>query len=90
MKLGPYCESCLRGAEPLLDDLISSSVGAQFGMVSWERLPENEYDALVHAVQEGPVGISVAASDWLSCLIASNANLLEEVGCSILILVAQV
>jgi len=54
----------VEGAEPLLDDLISSSVGAQFGMVSWERLPENEYDALVHAVQEGPVGISVAASDW--------------------------
>jgi len=45
-------------------ELASSSPGAQFGMMSWERLPENEYSDLLHAVQEGPVGISVAASDW--------------------------
>jgi len=42
----------------------TSMPGAQFGMLSWERLPENEYSALLHAVQDGPVGISVAASNW--------------------------
>jgi len=42
----------------------SSPQGAQFGMMSWERLPENKYDALLLALQDGPVGISVAASDW--------------------------
>lgn len=42
----------------------SSSPGAQFGMLSWERLPENKYEDLLHAVQDGPVGISVAASNW--------------------------
>jgi cathepsin L len=38
--------------------------GSQFGMLGWERLPENDYSAMLHALQEGPVGISVAASDW--------------------------
>lgn len=42
----------------------ASSPGAQFGMMSWERLPENKYDDLLQALQDGPVGISVAASDW--------------------------
>jgi len=38
--------------------------GTQFGMLGWERLPENDYSAMLHALQDGPVGISVAASDW--------------------------
>lgn len=42
----------------------ASAPGALFGMTSWERLPENKYDALLQALQDGPVGISVAASDW--------------------------
>lgn len=41
-----------------------SSPGAQFGMLSWKRLPENKYQDLLHALQDGPVGISVAASNW--------------------------
>jgi cathepsin L len=42
----------------------SSSPAMQFGMIGWERLPENSYDAILHALQDGPIGISVAASDW--------------------------
>jgi cathepsin L len=42
----------------------SSMPGSKFGMKSWERLPENEYPALLRALQDGPVGISVAGSNW--------------------------
>jgi len=45
-------------------ELVSSSPGARVGMLGWERLPENKYDDLLRAVQDGPVGISIAASDW--------------------------
>jgi cathepsin L len=36
----------------------------QFGMHGWERLPANDYKAVLQALQDGPVGVSVAASDW--------------------------
>lgn len=32
--------------------------------VSWERLPENQYEPLMMALMEGVVAVSVAASDW--------------------------
>lgn len=39
--------------------------GLAFGMRGWEKLPENRYEPLLRAVVEhGPVGVSVAASDW--------------------------
>jgi len=38
--------------------------GASFGMTGWERLSENAYEPLLLALQDGPVGVSVAASDW--------------------------
>lgn len=57
----PLEESVVGATGPVHD---MQMPGAQFGMMSWERLPENEYSALLHAVQDGPVGISVAASNW--------------------------
>jgi len=56
----PLEESVAGATEPVSE----SMPGSQFGMLSWERLPENEYAALLHALQDGPVGISVAASNW--------------------------
>lgn len=59
--------SVTRSSLPEEDDaswLDTSPAGAAFGMMSWERLPENKYDDLLIALQDGPVGISVAASDW--------------------------
>lgn len=62
-----------REAEALTLDLISSgkrsvkrfSRGAAVGMSGWERLPENRYKPVLRALVElGPVGVSVAASDW--------------------------
>jgi len=42
-----------------------TSPGVKFGMVAWERLPENKYAPLLQAVVEhGPVAVSVAASTW--------------------------
>eukprot|EP00416_Gambierdiscus_australes_P025433 CAMPEP_0171063522 /NCGR_PEP_ID=MMETSP0766_2-20121228/5710_1 /TAXON_ID=439317 /ORGANISM="Gambierdiscus australes, Strain CAWD 149" /LENGTH=405 /DNA_ID=CAMNT_0011519445 /DNA_START=78 /DNA_END=1295 /DNA_ORIENTATION=+ len=39
--------------------------GLQFGMLGWERLPENGYEALLRATAEhGPVGVSVSARSW--------------------------
>lgn len=39
--------------------------GALFGMKAWERLKENDYESLMHAVWErGPVAVSVAAHGW--------------------------
>lgn len=41
--------------------------GATFGMIGWERLPENSYEALMRAVAErGPVAVSASASSWYS------------------------
>jgi len=41
--------------------------GKKFGLRAWERLPENDYEALIRAVAErGPVAVSVAASTWQS------------------------
>jgi len=42
-----------------------TSPGVKFGMIGWERLPENKYAPLLQAVvQHGPVAVSVAASNW--------------------------
>jgi len=43
-----------------------ASPAASFGMTSWERLPENKYEPLLEALQDGPVGVSVSASTWFS------------------------
>jgi len=43
----------------------SSDAGPKFGMMGWERLPENIYTPLLRAVAEhGPVGVSVDAGPW--------------------------
>jgi len=42
----------------------SSNGGGAFGMTGWEKLAENKYEPLLLALQDGPVGVSVAASDW--------------------------
>lgn len=44
--------------------LVGGGGGLAFGMTGWEKLPENEYDPLLQALQDGPVGVSVAASEW--------------------------
>jgi len=45
----------------------SEQGGIAFGMHSWEKLPENKYEPLRRALVEyGPVGVSVAANEWLS------------------------
>lgn len=45
----------------------SSSGGVALGLKGWERLPENEYMPLMHAVAEtGPVAVSVGAREWHS------------------------
>mmetsp|Transcript_34165 Transcript_34165/g.66120 ORF Transcript_34165/g.66120 Transcript_34165/m.66120 type:complete len:415 (+) Transcript_34165:85-1329(+) len=42
------------------------SPGLALGMRAWERLPENNYYALMRAVSDlGPVAVSVAAKDWM-------------------------
>jgi len=39
--------------------------GLAVGLHGWERLPENEYEPLMHALVElGPVAVSVAADEW--------------------------
>jgi len=41
-----------------------------FGLVGWERLPENKYEPLMRAVVErGPVAVSVAATAWSSYIL---------------------
>mmetsp|Transcript_56246 Transcript_56246/g.111797 ORF Transcript_56246/g.111797 Transcript_56246/m.111797 type:complete len:405 (-) Transcript_56246:84-1298(-) len=41
------------------------SPGKAAGIKAWERLPQNDYSALMNAVvQHGPVAISAAASGW--------------------------
>lgn len=43
----------------------SLSAGVALGLKGWERLPENEYQPLVHAVaHQGPVAVSVGADEW--------------------------
>jgi cathepsin L len=44
----------------------SVSTGQALGMVGWEKLQENAYEPLLLALQDGPVGVSVAAGDWFS------------------------
>eukprot|EP00930_Biecheleria_cincta_P014195 TRINITY_DN12314_c1_g1_i1.p1 TRINITY_DN12314_c1_g1~~TRINITY_DN12314_c1_g1_i1.p1 ORF type:complete len:415 (+),score=81.12 TRINITY_DN12314_c1_g1_i1:75-1319(+) len=42
-----------------------ADAGPKFGMIGWERLPENKYAPLLRAVAEhGPVGVSVDATIW--------------------------
>lgn len=59
----------VRRSGPAQEDLSLGSTdaglrGMSFGMLGWERLPENHYESLQRALQDGPVGVSVAASDW--------------------------
>jgi len=43
------------------------SPGRALGMLAWERLPENNYYALMRAVSDlGPVAVSVAAKGWMN------------------------
>lgn len=37
---------------------------SEFGMTGFRKLPSNEYLPLMEALLDGPVGVSVAASDW--------------------------
>lgn len=41
-----------------------SGGGIALGMTGWDKLPENEYEPLLLALQDGPVGVSVAANEW--------------------------
>eukprot|EP00746_Dinoflagellata_sp_MGD_P005638 gnl/MRDRNA2_/MRDRNA2_110928_c0_seq1.p1 gnl/MRDRNA2_/MRDRNA2_110928_c0~~gnl/MRDRNA2_/MRDRNA2_110928_c0_seq1.p1 ORF type:complete len:385 (+),score=71.36 gnl/MRDRNA2_/MRDRNA2_110928_c0_seq1:82-1236(+) len=52
--------SCVKNA------FASTGGGQAFGMVGWEKLQENSYDKLMLALQDGPVGVSVAAADWFA------------------------
>eukprot|EP00418_Pyrodinium_bahamense_P006689 CAMPEP_0179023558 /NCGR_PEP_ID=MMETSP0796-20121207/6993_1 /TAXON_ID=73915 /ORGANISM="Pyrodinium bahamense, Strain pbaha01" /LENGTH=388 /DNA_ID=CAMNT_0020719475 /DNA_START=69 /DNA_END=1235 /DNA_ORIENTATION=+ len=68
----PYVSSDTRcpapvqqGGSAVLADSGDKGIAAAFGMHGWERLPENEYLPLMHAVVErGPVAVSVAARTW--------------------------
>eukprot|EP00931_Biecheleriopsis_adriatica_P116913 TRINITY_DN92496_c0_g1_i1.p1 TRINITY_DN92496_c0_g1~~TRINITY_DN92496_c0_g1_i1.p1 ORF type:complete len:422 (-),score=82.61 TRINITY_DN92496_c0_g1_i1:60-1223(-) len=43
----------------------NSIAAKNFGMIGWERLPENKYKPLMRAlVAHGPVGVSVSADSW--------------------------
>jgi len=72
---GEWCSKPNRKREPSIEVLNTPKVhtamlsdpSRTFGMVGWERLPENKYEPLLHAVsQRGPVAISVAASRWFA------------------------
>jgi cathepsin L len=42
-----------------------TDAGYELGLRGWERLPENDYEPLLHAVAHtGPVAVSVAAQTW--------------------------
>mmetsp|Transcript_64860 Transcript_64860/g.154863 ORF Transcript_64860/g.154863 Transcript_64860/m.154863 type:complete len:397 (-) Transcript_64860:50-1240(-) len=44
---------------------LSANAGQSFGMKGWNKLPSNRYAPLMQAlVQQGPVGVSVAADSW--------------------------
>lgn len=69
------CEKPSRKQEQDMDELFRpklhkasvSDASRSFGMVGWERLPENKYEPILHAVSEkGPVAVSVAATGWFS------------------------
>merc|ERR1719454_2728410 len=50
-----------------LHSVSSSSAGLALGLTGWERLPENEYQPLLHAVgTRGPVAVSVSGRAWHS------------------------
>jgi cathepsin L len=52
-------------AEGLHEAKGANSAGARLGLRGWERLPENKYAPLMHAVAfTGPVGVSVGAHPW--------------------------
>jgi len=54
-------------ASPGVHHAIHGAFGPAFGMRAWERLPENAYEPLLHAVVEhGPVAVSVAAREWFN------------------------
>lgn len=52
-------------SNPGVHSVDPSSPGFALGIKAWERLPENDYGSLIHAlVQQGPVAVSAAASGW--------------------------
>jgi len=73
-----YSQGCVksnRKREQSLDILNNPNVhtaslsdpSRSFGMVGWERLPENKYEPLLRAVsQHGPVAVSVVGSGFFS------------------------
>lgn len=46
-----------------LSDLSAKGSAHSFGMVGWEKLPENEVEPIMRALQEGPVNAAVSASE---------------------------
>jgi len=73
--LKTVCQNLDRKQEQNMDELFRpklhtaamSDPSRSFGMVGWERLPENKYEPILHAVSEQvPVAVSVAASGWFS------------------------
>lgn len=59
----PYSGKDLKCTKTILAGRAKAD-GSAFGMVGWEKLKENAYEPLLLALQDGPVGVSVAASDW--------------------------
>mmetsp|Transcript_31987 Transcript_31987/g.61824 ORF Transcript_31987/g.61824 Transcript_31987/m.61824 type:complete len:449 (+) Transcript_31987:60-1406(+) len=72
-----FCTKQYRKQETDMDELFTPKLHAashtdpslSFGMVAWERLPENMYESLLHAVSDrGPVSVSVEGSRWFGYL----------------------
>merc|ERR1719311_1150891 len=48
----------------LSGDTKAHNGGRAFGMMGWDKLEKNKMAPLMLAIQDGPVGVSVAAKDW--------------------------
>mmetsp|Transcript_134997 Transcript_134997/g.262889 ORF Transcript_134997/g.262889 Transcript_134997/m.262889 type:complete len:409 (+) Transcript_134997:93-1319(+) len=54
-------------SQPGIHQVHPSKPGAQVGLKAWERLPANDYNALMGAlIERGPVAVSAAADGWNS------------------------
>jgi len=52
-------------SQPGIHQVHPSKPGAVLGIKAWERLPVNDYDALIGAlIKQGPVAVSAAAAGW--------------------------
>jgi len=52
-------------SQPGIHQVHPSKPGALLGLKAWERLPVNDYDALMGAlIKHGPVAVSAAAAGW--------------------------